>query len=130
MYLTSVSAFSFVKLVRILGAIHERGYIYRDLKASNVIIQPNGRLKLIDFGFAVHVGPRSAIKSLAFSFTIMSSIFSSGRTRSFCGTVHAMAPEIFNRSHANDPATGSCVITAGDGSPPCASLVCFRRVTS
>lgn len=68
----SISAF---QLVRILGALHERGIIYRDLKASNVILEPNGRLQLIDFGFAKYIGMR-------------------GRTRSFCGTLHAMPPEV------------------------------------
>ena len=35
-----------------LAAVHGAGVIHRDIKASNVIIEPNGNLKLMDFGIA------------------------------------------------------------------------------
>lgn len=35
-----------------LQAIHDAGYIYRDMKSSNVIIGPDGEVRMIDFEFA------------------------------------------------------------------------------
>lgn len=35
-----------------LGHIHQRGLVHRDLKSANVLVLPDGRVKLIDFGTA------------------------------------------------------------------------------
>ena len=32
--------------------MHKNGFVYRDLKASHVIINSEGSIKLIDFGFS------------------------------------------------------------------------------
>lgn len=36
----------------VLGYLHNNGLIYRDMKPSNVMIEPDGGVKLIDFGIA------------------------------------------------------------------------------
>lgn len=58
----------------IIGEVHEAGIIYRDIKASNFMLDRNGRVTLIDLGLAKKIDKK--------------------RTYSFCGTVHAMPPEI------------------------------------
>lgn len=39
-------------LARALDHIHRRGLVHRDLKSANVLVLPDGRVKLIDFGTA------------------------------------------------------------------------------
>src|SRR4029079_5346747 len=36
-------------------AIHEVGVIHRDLKTSNIMLEPSGTVRLMDFGIAKHV---------------------------------------------------------------------------
>lgn len=39
-----------MQLISVLQYIHAQGYIFCDLKPSNIMLQPNGRIMLIDFG--------------------------------------------------------------------------------
>ena len=41
-----------LKLAKAVGALHRAGIIHRDIKPDNIIIQPDGGLKLIDLGAA------------------------------------------------------------------------------
>ncbi len=43
-----------LELTILLGALHTRGFVYRDLKPTNIIITKDGVLRLVDFE---HVGP-------------------------------------------------------------------------
>eukprot|EP00929_Paragymnodinium_shiwhaense_P018708 TRINITY_DN1298_c2_g1_i1.p1 TRINITY_DN1298_c2_g1~~TRINITY_DN1298_c2_g1_i1.p1 ORF type:complete len:352 (+),score=90.50 TRINITY_DN1298_c2_g1_i1:70-1125(+) len=70
------------ELVQTLAALHDRGIIYRDLKASNVMLdRGSGRLRLVDFGFAKLLEGPPEEPHLR-------------RTASVCGTFHAMSPEV------------------------------------
>ncbi|CAO3622122.1 unnamed protein product [Cunninghamella blakesleeana] len=63
-----------------LQYLHHLGIIHRDLKPENVLIDSKGRLKLADFGWAVH--DRRP------------------RRKTFCGTLDYLPPEMIeNRNH-------------------------------
>jgi serine/threonine protein kinase len=40
------------QLLDIIAQLHQQQYFHRDIKPSNIILQPNGKLALIDFGAA------------------------------------------------------------------------------
>lgn len=45
------------QLCEILAIVHEKNYFHRDIKPSNIMIRPDGRLALIDFGTVRDVTP-------------------------------------------------------------------------
>ena len=75
-----------IEIVAALGAAHEQGIIHRDLKAKNIFITPEGRLKILDFGLAKEVPSRGSVSAEAGSISI-------SRTGQIVGTPQAMSPE-------------------------------------
>ena len=49
---SQVSKFYAIEILVALEHIHSLGYVYRDLKPENVMLDENGHCKLVDFGFA------------------------------------------------------------------------------
>lgn len=48
-----------IQAARALGFIHSRRLVHRDIKAENLRLQPDGQLKLMDFGLMEPLGNRS-----------------------------------------------------------------------
>jgi len=55
--------------------IHATGYAYRDLKPENLLIDKDGYVKIVDFGFAIKLAPGQ-------------------KTQTLCGTPEYLSPEL------------------------------------
>jgi len=75
-----------VQIADALTHAHDRGVLHRDLKGANVIVQPDGRLKVLDFGVATR------FFAGAFELTQSAEPLAAGST--IAGTLACMAPEI------------------------------------
>ena len=70
--------FYMAEVIVALEQLHENDIIYRDLKPENIIIDREGHIKLVDFGFA------KVLKE-------------GDKTYTSCGTPNYMAPEIVQK---------------------------------
>ncbi len=52
----SLAAHYLLQICDALAYAHERGIIHRDINPSNIIVQPNDQIKILDFGLACPAG--------------------------------------------------------------------------
>ncbi|KAF8380216.1 hypothetical protein HHK36_027698 [Tetracentron sinense] len=63
-----------------LAYLHAKNTVHRDIKGANILVDPNGRVKLADFGMAKHISEQSG-------------------PLSFKGSPYWMAPEVIKNSN-------------------------------
>ena len=68
-----------------LAHAHDRGIVHRDLKGSNVMVTPEGRIKVLDFGLATRL-EREELSELTLSYAALET--------KLVGTLPYMAPEV------------------------------------
>ncbi len=83
------------QLAEALAHAHDRGVLHRDLKSSNVMITPEGRVKVLDFGLAKRAAPADAANEAT---RAADSVTQAG---SVAGTLHYLAPELLRGQPAD-----------------------------
>jgi serine/threonine-protein kinase len=73
-----------------LEAAHEKGIVHRDLKPGNIIITPEGKVKILDFGLAKAYAAETTSLDIANSPTITAQMTEPGI---ILGTAAYMSPE-------------------------------------
>ncbi|XP_004503703.1 mitogen-activated protein kinase kinase kinase YODA isoform X1 [Cicer arietinum] len=87
-----------------LAYLHAKNTVHRDIKGANILVDPNGQIKLADFGMAKHITGQS----LPFSFK---------------GSPYWMAPEVIKNSNGCNLAVdiwslGCTVLEMATAKPP------------
>jgi serine/threonine protein kinase len=83
-----------VQIADALAHAHDRQVVHRDLKGANILVTPDGRVKVLDFGLARQLD-RSDVDAVT---QAQSSV---DRERAVVGTLPYMAPEILSGETGN-----------------------------
>ena len=83
-----------VQIASALARAHDRGIVHRDLKTANIVVTPEGLVKVLDFGLAKRVGG-GILEAPTLSFSTVEG------ASSVSGTLPYMAPEVL-RGEAAD----------------------------
>ncbi len=86
-----------IQIADALAHAHERGVIHRDLKSTNVVVTPDGRGKVLDFGLAARLNDTQLMATVS-SRTPLS------QSKALVGTLPYLAPELL-RGEAADVRT-------------------------
>ncbi len=84
-----------IQIADAVAHAHDHGIVHRDLKSANVMITPEGRAKVLDFGLAL----RQRGEEFA---EVTRSQVSLGESGTVSGTLHSIAPEVL-RGDPSDP---------------------------
>ena len=77
------------QIARGLAAAHERGIVHRDLKPDNVLVMPDGRVKILDFGLARLIEGPEALAAGSGALTLTQGT----KPGTMLGTIGYMSPE-------------------------------------
>lgn len=96
-----------------LAYLHGRNTVHRDIKGANILVDPLGEIKLVDFGMAKHMSAYTSI-------------------RSFKGSPYWMAPEVVMNSSYNLSvdiwSLGCTIIEMATSKPPWSQFEGFAAI--
>ncbi len=84
-----------IQIADALAHAHDRGIVHRDLKTSNVMLTPDGRIKVLDFGLAKRLPTEDLSEQPTRSGD---SLTEAGQ---IVGTLHYLAPEVLRGQPAD-----------------------------
>ena len=96
----NTARFYAAEIVLILEFLHEReGVAYRDMKPENLLLDADGHIKLVDFGFAKRLGNSKKLSTapdLSWEESDGTVVidYDQGETYTLCGTPEYLAPEV------------------------------------
>jgi class IV lanthipeptide synthase len=93
------------QLAAALASVHEAGYAYRDLKSTNVIVAPDGRLRLLDFELAHELGSTARVNGLG-TLGYMSPQQQRGGPPAVTDDVYALGALLYMCATGSDPSQG------------------------
>jgi serine/threonine-protein kinase len=73
-----------LQLAEALAHAHQHGVVHRDLKSANVVVTPEGRVKVLDFGLAKQLGEEELAETVSQTLTMPGTLV---------GTLAYMSPE-------------------------------------
>lgn len=82
-----------IQIADALAHAHERGIVHRDLKTSNVMVTPDARVKVLDFGLARHMSAAGSEAPPAGETLTETGVVA--------GTPHYVAPELLRGEKAD-----------------------------
>ena len=113
-----------LQLADALAHAHDRGVVHRDLKSANVMVTPDGRVKVLDFGLAKRVTTTELTRAMT---RLDATVAQPG---AIVGTLAYMAPEQFRGQPAQAPsdvwALGVVLYEMAAGSRPFDGLTSFE----
>jgi tetratricopeptide (TPR) repeat protein len=84
-----------VQIADALAHAHQRGVIHRDLKTANVMITPEGRAKVLDFGLATREREQEIEEATRSRMSLT-------EAKTVAGTLHYMPPEVLRGQAADE----------------------------